>query len=183
MVQSDEAKDLGRRHTPGVMQLGSKGYSWERQGSETDDKEEMYLEADWLQVKGCQLLPKALRGIQDQSLPNGPQEDTVQLTLWFQLKRICIFIFVYLGTKENIYIVQVTQFVVICHCHRKLIRTTLALTFLVTFLTYLYRQHPYYQVVWPYNLNEKQTDNTTIDVGLRHLKAKRSWSPIGFCHP
>lgn len=137
-VQSDEAKDLGRRHTPGVMQLGPKGYSWERQGSETDDKEEMYLEADWPQVKGCQLLPKALRGIQDQSLPNGPQEDTVQLTLWFQLKRICIFIFVYLGTKENIYIVQVTQFVVICHCHRKLIRTTLALTFLVTFLTYSY---------------------------------------------
>lgn len=44
-------------------------------------------------------------------------------------------------------------------------------------------QHPYYQAMWPYNLNEKQTDNTTIDVGLRHLKAKRSWSPIGFCHP
>lgn len=50
-----------------------------------------------------------------------------------------VFLYLYyLGTKENIYIVQVTQFVVICHCHRKLIHTTLALTFLVTFLTYSY---------------------------------------------
>lgn len=78
MVQSAEAKGLGRRHTPRVMQLGPKGYSWERQGSETDDKEEMHLEADRPQVEGCQPLPKALRGIQDQSLPNGPQEDMAQ---------------------------------------------------------------------------------------------------------
>lgn len=187
MVQSDEAKDLGRRHTPWVMQLGPRGYSWERQGSETEDKEEVYLEADWPQVKGCQLLPKALRGIQDQSLPNGPQEDTAQLTLWFQLKWICIFIFVLLGDKRE-YI----------YCPSHPVCSDLSLSqetdtynsgpYLSSDIPNLFVlkeviQHPYYQAVWPYNLNEKQTDNTTIDVSLKHLKAKRSWSPIGFCHP